>query len=174
MIDPTTLTTKTPKELVKLFTDLHQQDRQQRLAHYGVMADAGAVLSELQERHLHGKLGAGSWASYCKKLGITRVDADFLIAAFRAKDDPAAFLEDVYSLHEEQEEDRTERRRKSTTIVVKRPGAVFGYVTELDATARRELWSLCWRNYGPEIRAVGDDLGWDDDVGDIARPHGHA
>ena len=174
MLDPRALSTKTPLQLVKLFQDLRQKDLQLRLAHFGVLADAGAVLSELHERHLSGKLGKGSWADYCKKLSITKTDAEFLIAAFHGKDDPAAFIEQVYALHEAQEEDRDERatKRKSTVIIVKRFGAVFGYVAELDATARKELWSLCWRNYGREMRAVGDDLGWDDETGDIARPTG--
>lgn len=175
MIDVKTLSGKTPAELMALFKELRSQDAQHRLAHFGVLSDAGAVLSELHERHLAGTLGKGSWASYCRKLGITRADADFLIAAFRAKADPADFLEQTYRLHEERTRDREERAAKGgKTIFIKAPGVIFGYLTALTETARREFWSLCWRNYGPEMRKVGDELGWDDEVGDIARPHGHA
>jgi hypothetical protein len=175
MIDPKSLTSKSPTELTILFKELHQQDVQHRLAHFGVMADAGAVLSELHERHLAGALGKGGWSAYCRKLGITRADAGFLIAAFRAKDDPAEFMAQVYQLHEEREKDRTERATKGgKTIFIKAPGVIFGYLTALGETARRELWALCWRNYGREMRKVGDELGWDDETGDVARPTGHA
>lgn len=175
MLDPKTLSSKTPTQLAAMFKELRAQDVQHRLAHFGVLADAGAVLSELYERHLAGALGKGSWAKYCEKLGITRADADFLIAAFHAKDDPAEFIEGTYRLYEERARDREERAAKGgKTIFIKAPGVIFGYLTALEEPARREFWSLCWRNYGPEMRKIGDELGWDDETGDIARPHGHA
>jgi hypothetical protein len=174
MIDRHSLPKEPTEQLATLLSDLMKQDKTTRLANFGLWRDAGFILAELKERHLTGKLGSGSWASYCKKLRVTKADADLYIAASQA-DDPAAFLDRLYLLEEQREARRKSGKDKEEkAIIVKQPGVIFGYITGLPEAGRREVFALCWRMFGRELRKVGDELGWDDDRGDVARPHGTA
>jgi hypothetical protein len=156
-IDPKTLSKTPTPDLVAQLRELTANEAADRLIMFGRWRDAGAVLIELRERHLKGDLGTKSWAQYCHKLGVLKVDAELYIAASQA-DNPAEFIDEVFRIRDRRAE-QDAARRGPRTIIIRRPGVVFGYLTELTEGARREFWALCWRNYAREMRRAGDMIG---------------
>jgi hypothetical protein len=147
---------------------LRKGDMEQRLLAFDDWQKLGIRLAELRDRHFHGKLGSGTWAAYCRKLGFSRTDADFYIAAADA-DDPAEFLKRVFTLQEQREARKPDSEERRRTIFIKRPGVIWGYIHDLDPPAKRELYAMIWRFDGKALRKVGDELGGDYED-DEARP----
>lgn len=154
------------EELLATLGELTKRAASATKALVDVWIDAGQILAELRERHIRGDFGKASWASYCRRIGLSRKMADIYIGAYEAPD-RKAYLEQML------DPERGERAREPKapiTIIVKRPGVVFGYITELNEPAKLELFALLWRNYPKLLRKVGDQVGAEGDERPGARP----
>jgi hypothetical protein len=155
----------TTGELNVRLHELKKQETVDSRAMVDCWVELGKILDEVRNRHLTGKLGKSSWATYCRKeYDLTKTLVDRYIATSRAKD-PYAYLEKLLQEDSEKKSrSRGDKTREHTgPIIIKRPGVIFGYLVDLDDAGKAEFFALCWRNYPKLMRRVGDSVG----VGDV-------
>jgi hypothetical protein len=156
-------------ELLKQLETLKDTEFTSRKAILDAWMGLGSRLDELRERHVHGLLGKGTWSQWCSRHGFVKRWVDRWIEVSRAPH-PATRLDEILLYDAMMTPDEKREKRGPHAIIVKRPGVIFGYVTDLDQPTRREFWALCNRMYRKEMRQVMDEVGGADYDDDEDRP----
>jgi hypothetical protein len=153
------LRTQSEDELLAKVREMRASETSTRAAYVAILVEQGAVFDELRSRHLSGEVGPSlSWSVYCRrKLGHTRAEVDECIALSRA-DDPMAFWNELRRQKRQRLDESTRGSRETRTIIVRRPGVVFGYFSELEDGGKALFLRLLWRTYPKMTRRVGDEV----------------